>query len=128
MFLLFSHHVTDDAIAFMNLKFYENFAFSLQIMQNIDVISLLNNEGTEICEYLKHFLLICPSFDIQRGYLLAAVQWRRHGGTGGGGRISPFVTRIDFLIRPNPRRNCRGRGEISQIFHSYFNISLNCLP
>ena len=40
------------------------------------------------------------------------------GGTGGG-RGPPFVTRIDFLIHPNPRRNRQGRGEISQ---RYFNI------
>ena len=55
------------------------------------------------------------------------MQTRASGGaTGGlGGTRPPFVTRIDFLIRPNPKRNCRGRGEISQRF---FNISLNCLP
>ena len=41
------------------------------------------------------------------------------GGGDWGGRVPPFVTRIDFLIRPKPRRNCRGRGEISQ---RYFNI------
>ena len=44
-----------------------------------------------------------------------AVQCQRHGRTGGGGRVSPFLTEVNFLSCPNPVRREGGGVQISRM-------------